>query len=294
MMQLSMDRASHRRHSWLCAAAMAACLMAGCDGESTSGPRPVNDEQVAGSVPDGGQSSSSGRSESSDSAAPPKNTVPKIVAFGDSLTAGFGVAPQDAYPAQLQRRLDDAGYRYLVVNAGVSGDTTAGGVRRVSWVLNGNPYMVILELGGNDGLRGLNIAQTRANLETIILRLKQAGVVTVLAGMKLPPNYGKDYTARFESMYRDLATHYRLPLIPFLLDGVGGDHRLNQADGIHPTGKGYRIVADNVFHILEPLLKDDVTKDKKPGRTKADQRLPGREIEQTGADGGIRGIPGGD
>ncbi|HJR77725.1 MAG TPA: arylesterase [Nitrospiraceae bacterium] len=213
------------------------------------------------------------------------------MAFGDSLTAGFGVAPQDAYPAQLQRRLDDAGYRYLVVNAGVSGDTTAGGVRRVSWVLNGNPYMVILELGGNDGLRGLNIAQTRANLETIILRLKQAGVVTVLAGMKLPPNYGKDYTARFESMYRDLATHYRLPLIPFLLDGVGGDHRLNQADGIHPTGKGYRIVADNVFHILEPLLKDDVTKDKKPGRTKADQRLPGREIEQTGADGGI---PGGD
>ena len=172
------------------------------------------------------------------STTPQKNTLPKIVAFGDSLTAGFGVAAQDTYPVQLQRRLDAAGYRYLIVNAGVSGDTTAGGVRRVSWVLNSNP---------------------RANLETIIARLKQAGVVTVLAGMKLPPNYGVDYTARFESMYRELATRHRLPLIPFLLEGVGGDQRLNQADGIHPTGEGYRIVADNVFRILEPLLNHKAT-----------------------------------
>jgi acyl-CoA thioesterase-1 len=268
---------------------MAACLMTGCDGEPATGPRHVNNDQVAGSMPDAGLSRSSDRSASSDSAAPQKNTVPKIVAFGDSLTAGFGVAPQDTYPAQLQRRLDGAGYRYLIVNAGVSGDTTAGGVRRVSWVLNGNPYMVILELGGNDGLRGLNLAQTRANLEAIIVRLKEAGVITVLAGMKLPPNYGKDYTARFEAMYRDLATRHGLPLIPFLLEGVGGDQRVNQADGIHPTGEGYRIVADNVFDILEPLLNHSGTEGKRPGRTKTDQRPPGRDMEQTGADGEIPG-----
>ena len=258
--------------------------MAGCDGEPAPEPRDIHDKHVAASMPDAG---SSRHSAPSGSDAPQNHTLPKIVAFGDSLTAGFGVAPQDTYPAQLQRRLDAAGYRYLIVNAGVSGDTTAGGVRRVSWVLNGNPYMVILELGGNDGLRGLDIEQTRANLEAIILRLKQAGVVTVLAGMKLPPNYGADYTARFESMYRDLASRHGLPLIPFLLEGVGGDRRFNQADGIHPTGEGYRIVADNVFSMLQPLLDQGPNGGKEKGATKADQRPSGRETGRTGADGRI-------
>ncbi|HEX2055833.1 MAG TPA: arylesterase [Nitrospiraceae bacterium] len=233
--------------------------MAGCGDEPAPVARNTNDGQVAESMPDTGSPGSSERAQPSDSAVTQKNTLPKIVAFGDSLTAGFGVAPQDTYPAQLQRRLDAAGYRYLIVNAGVSGDTTAGGVRRVSWILNADPYMVILELGGNDGLRGLNLDQTRANLETIITRLKQAGVVTVLAGMKLPVNYGADYRARFESMYRDLAVHHGLLLIPFFLEGVGGDHRLNQPDGIHPTGEGYRIVADSVFRALEPLLNHKVS-----------------------------------
>jgi acyl-CoA thioesterase-1 len=262
MMTSSMARVSHHGWSWLYAAALGGCLMAGCDGEPAPLPRDANNGQVAAATSDAGRSGSLDSPEPAGSTTPQKNTLPKIVAFGDSLTAGFGVAAQDTYPVQLQRRLDAAGYRYLMVNAGVSGDTTAGGVRRVSWVLNSNPYMVILELGGNDGLRGLDIEQTRTNLEIIIARLKQAGVVTVLAGMKLPPNYGVDYTARFESMYHELATRHGLALIPFLVEGVGGDQRLNQADGIHPTGEGYRIVADNVFRILEPLLNHMATEGK--------------------------------
>jgi len=230
----------------------------GCDGESPSPAQNAsNDVRAVKPLPAAGSTGPSDKSQSLDSAGP-QDTVPRIVAFGDSLTAGLGVAPQDTYPAQLQRRLDTLGYRYHIVNAGVSGDTTAGGVRRLSWILSGNPSMVILELGGNDGLRGLGIEQTRANLEAMIVRLKEAGVPTVLAGMKLPPNYGTDYTTRFESMYRDLAARYNLPLIPFLLDGVGGDRRLNQPDGIHPTGEGYRIVTDNVMRTLEPLLERPV------------------------------------
>jgi acyl-CoA thioesterase I len=180
---------------------------------------------------------------------------PCIVAFGNSLTAGLGVAPNQSYPAQLQRTLDSAGYAYRVVNAGVSGDTTAGGVRRVSWVLNSTPAIVILELGGNDGLRGLSLQETKANLERIIQQLQQASVTVVLAGMKLPPNYGKDYTAEFEALYHAVAKQYHLTLIPFFLDGVAGSSSLNQADGIHPTGEGYRIIVERVFPVLEPLLE---------------------------------------
>lgn len=180
---------------------------------------------------------------------------PRIVAFGNSLTAGLGVAPDVSYPAQLQRKLDEAGYPYRVVNAGVSGDTTAGGIRRVSWVLNSKPSIVILELGGNDGLRGLSLQETKANLERIIQELQNASVTVVLAGMKLPPNYGKEYTAGFEALYHALAKQYHLTLIPFFLDGVAGSSSLNQADGIHPTGEGYRLIVEKVFPPLEPLLE---------------------------------------
>lgn len=180
---------------------------------------------------------------------------PRIVAFGNSLTAGLGVAPDASYPAQLQRKLDAAGYPYRVVNAGVSGDTTAGGIRRVSWVLNSKPSIVILELGGNDGLRGLSLQETKANLERIIQELQSASVTVVLAGMKLPPNYGKEYTAEFEALYQALAKQHHLTLIPFFLDGVAGSSSLNQADGIHPTGEGYRLIVEKVFPPLEPLLE---------------------------------------
>ena len=167
------------------------------------------------------------------------------------------MAQGESYPAQLQRKLEETGYAYRVVNAGVSGETTAGGLRRVAWVLNGKPSIVILELGGNDGLRGLSLPETKANLERIIQQLQQASVTVLLAGMKLPPNYGKDYTEGFEALYRSLAKQYHLTLIPFFLDGVAGSPSLNQADGIHPTGEGYRLIVEQVFVALKPLLKPE-------------------------------------
>lgn len=179
---------------------------------------------------------------------------PKIVAFGDSLSAGAGVPPQESYPFQLQQRLDEAGYRYRVINAGVSGETTAGGLRRVPWILSSKPNIVILELGANDGLRGLDLKEMRSNLEKIIQRLQEAGVTVVLAGMQLPPNYDANYAARFSATYPELARAYHLTLIPFFLEGVASQASLNQADGIHPTGAGYRVVVQNLMRTLEPLL----------------------------------------
>ncbi len=184
------------------------------------------------------------------------DTRPRIVAFGDSLTAGLGVSAEESYPAQLQRRLDVLGYTYRVINAGVSGDTTAGGLRRVSWILTNKPDLVILELGANDGLRGLSVDQTQHNLREIIQRLRGAGVGIVLAGMKLPPNYGQDYTMRFEAMYRTVAREQQVPFIPFFLEGVGGSSSLNQADGIHPTGEGYKVVVENLLKTLIPILNE--------------------------------------
>lgn len=224
---------------------------AGCD-QSTPSPSPSATSSLSTPQP------STEHRPLNDSPAPavipPSDDRPRIVAFGDSLTAGLGVSPEQTYPAQLQKRLDVLGHHYQVLNAGVSGDTSAGGLRRVPWVLAGKPYMVILELGGNDGLRGLSLPETRSHLDAIIRQLKEARVHVVLAGMKLPPNYGEEYTAKFEAMYRDLAQVHSLPLIPFLLEGVGGEKQLNQADGIHPTGEGYRIVVDNVLKSLLPIL----------------------------------------
>ena len=185
---------------------------------------------------------------------------PRIVAFGDSLTAGLGVQADESYPAQLQRRLDSQGHRYRVINAGVSGDTTAGGLRRIPWILNNKPELVILELGANDGLRGLSVDLTKDNLRQIIRQLQGAGTTVVLAGMKLPPNYGQDYTASFEAIYPALAKEYHLPLIPFFLDGVGGSSSLNQADGIHPTKEGYEVIVEQVLKVLGPTLIERVHK----------------------------------
>jgi acyl-CoA thioesterase I len=185
---------------------------------------------------------------------------PRIVAFGDSLTSGLGVGADETYPAQLQQRLDQLNYRYRVINAGVSGDTTAGGLRRVPWVLQSPPDIVILEFGANDGLRGLSLEQTRHNLEQMIQQLQKAGVQVVLAGMQLPPNYGRDYTADFEAIYPALAKRYHLPLIPFFLEGVAASPTLNQADGIHPTREGYEIIVEQVLKTLRPLLRQTMDK----------------------------------
>jgi len=191
---------------------------------------------------------------------PPSNAAPRpeehvLVAFGDSLTAGLGVSPEESYPARLQEKLLLAGYRYRVINAGVSGDTTAGGVRRVEWVLKSKPDIVIVELGANDGLRGLSLIETRANIERIIQRLLAGGAKVILAGMKLPPNYGADYTKTFHAMYADLAKRYDVQLIPFFLDGVATKTDLTQADGIHPTGAGYAVIVENTWRFVEPILK---------------------------------------
>jgi acyl-CoA thioesterase I len=179
---------------------------------------------------------------------------PVIVAFGDSLTAGLGLPLNQAYPAQLERRLREAGFPHRVVNAGVSGDTTAGGVRRVDAVLAFHPSLVIVEFGANDGLRGLPLTQTRTNLASILDRLRSSGVPVVLAGMKLPPNYGPEYTTRFAAIYPDLALTYGATLFPFFLEGVAAKTQLNQADGIHPTAKGYSIIVDHLMPFLRPLL----------------------------------------
>ena len=191
---------------------------------------------------------------------PPSNAAPRpeervLVAFGDSLTAGLGVSQEESYPARLQEKLLLSGYRYRVVNAGVSGDTTAGGIRRVEWVLKSKPDIVILELGANDGLRGLSLVETRANLEQIIQRLLAGGANVILAGMKLPPNYGADYTKTFQAMYADLANRFDVRFIPFFLDGVATKTDLNQADGIHPTGRGYAVIVEGLWPVLKPLLK---------------------------------------
>jgi acyl-CoA thioesterase-1 len=184
----------------------------------------------------------------------PRVDAPVLLAFGDSLTAGLGLAQSQAWPTLLQARLDAEGYRYRVVNAGVSGDTSAGGLARLDWQLAQKPVIVVLELGANDGLRGLPVAHTKENLAQIITRCKAAGAQVVLAGMQVPPNMGADYSAAFRQMFPDLAAAHSVPLIPFVLEGVAGDVKLNQADGIHPTAEGQAILAETIWTHLRPLL----------------------------------------
>ena len=175
---------------------------------------------------------------------------PVIVAFGDSLTAGFGADPGSSYPDFLQKELDRRSLKSRIVNAGVSGDTTTDGLNRVPEVLSYHPSIVILEFGGNDGLRGLPLATTRANLDRMIAQLQQGSARVVLAGMTLPPNYGPEYIRPFEAIYKDLAAKYKIPRIPFLLAGVGGNPKLMQRDGLHPTAQGNAIVAQTVLRTL--------------------------------------------
>lgn len=192
---------------------------------------------------------------SSPAQQPTSDARPKIVVLGDSLTAGLGLQPSESYPARLQEKLDQAGDKWEVVNAGVSGDTSAAGLDRLDWAIDQpNVRILILELGANDGLRGLPPAEMEKNLATIIERAQTKGVTVLLAGMEAPPNYGPDYTTAFRRVYPDLAHKYHLVLIPFLLDNVAGIRSLNQADGMHPTAAGARIVADTVWRQLKPLV----------------------------------------
>lgn len=180
-----------------------------------------------------------------------------ILVLGDSITAGYGLDLAQAYPALLQQRIDSRGWRFKVVNAGQSGDTSAGGLSRLDWLLKNRVDVLVLELGANDGLRGLPPETMRKNLQAIIDRTKKKypDARIVIAGMKVPPNMGRDYGDKFDAVYPALARANKAVLIPFVLEGVGGVRELNQADGMHPTAKGHEIVAGNVWKALEPVLR---------------------------------------
>jgi acyl-CoA thioesterase-1 len=186
------------------------------------------------------------------------NATKTILCFGDSITAGYGLEDEnDAYPAVIQRKIDSLDLDYEVINSGLSGETTSGGKSRVSWVLNQDVAIFLLELGANDGLRGVPLSETRSNLQAIIdtVEEKSPNTTIILAGMELPPNMGQDYTTEFRSIYADLAKENDLEFIPFILKNVGGIAELNQSDGIHPTVEGHKIVANTVWEVLKPLLK---------------------------------------
>lgn len=189
-----------------------------------------------------------------------ENTTTKtILIFGDSLTAGFGLEDtNDAFPALIQSKIDSLSLNYTVINSGVSGETTAGGKSRINWVLNQKIDVFVLELGANDGLRGVPLKETRGNLQAIIdaVRTKNANTKIILAGMQLPPNMGQDYTSEFRTIFPELAEKNDLSLIPFLLKDVGGVPELNQADGIHPTVEGHKILANNVWDVLKNVVKE--------------------------------------
>ena len=179
-----------------------------------------------------------------------------ILFFGNSLTAGYGVDPSEAYPALIQDKIDSLHLNYKVINAGVSGETTSDGNSRVDWILKQPVDIFVLELGGNDGLRGIPLSVTEKNLQSIIdkVKAKYPGSKIILEGIQIPPNMGKDYTTQFRKIYPQLASKNKIELIPFLLKGVGGDPKLNQRDGIHPTAEGHKIVAENVWEVLKNNL----------------------------------------
>ena len=235
---------------------IAGAALAGCAAEAQSGHgeaawRPANPAVVyASSTTVAGPGIAGSKPAAADSAA-----APVIACFGDSLTAGLGVDPEQSYPAVLQRMLDDAGYHYRVVNEGVSGDTTKDGLQRIDRVLAKRPQIVVLEFGGNDGLRGLPVTVAQRNLAAMLAQLQRKGAKVALAGITIPPQYGPQYIAQFNAMYPALARQFHVPLLPFLLQDVYGVPGDIQPDGVHPTAQGARQVAANVEKLIQPLLK---------------------------------------
>ncbi|PWI29347.1 arylesterase [Flavobacteriaceae bacterium LYZ1037] len=210
-----------------------------------------------------GDTNTKNSNETQQTITQPKDTLVKnqasktILCFGDSITAGYGLEDtNDAYTGVLQQRIDSLNLNYTVINSGVSGETTAGGKSRIGWVIKQKPTIFLLELGANDGLRGVPITETQSNLQAIINTVKEKSPETtiILAGMQLPPNMGQDYTTKFKALFKDVAALNNLEFIPFILKDVGGMAPLNQSDGIHPNVAGHKIVADNVWEILKPLV----------------------------------------
>jgi len=200
------------------------------------------------------------RPASAPATSAPVADLPVVAFLGDSLTAGLGLDEDEAYPAVVERELREEGTPVQVINAGVSGDTTAGGLSRLGWLLGQHPDVVVVALGGNDGLRGLPIEEADHNLREIVRRTQAAGARVLLLGLKIPPNYGPDYAGRFETMYPRIAKDLDVPLVPFMLAGVGGIQGLNQSDGLHPTAEGQEIVAKNVLPYLEEILEEAKSK----------------------------------
>jgi acyl-CoA thioesterase-1 len=180
----------------------------------------------------------------------------RILFFGDSITAGLGVDQSQAFPALIQYKIDSVGLNYEVINGGLSGETSAGGLRRIDWVLQRKVDIFVLELGGNDGLRGIELSSTKNNLQQIINKVetKYPEVQIILAGMQVPPNLGQEYTKQFESIYPELAEENDLPIIPMILDKIGGNENLMQGDGIHPTPEGHQVIAETIWEKLKPRL----------------------------------------
>ena len=203
---------------------------------------PATDAAAAGGSP----------AQPADPATPPAR--PRIVALGDSLTIGLGLLESESFPSRLQGKIDEVGDQFEIINAGVSGDTSAGGLRRLDWALEGNVRVMLLALGANDGLRGLSIAEMKQNLTTIIQRARERNIVVMLVGMEAPPNYGPEYVQQFRAAFREVASKERVLFIPFLLDHVAGVSTLNQADGIHPNADGARQIAENVWPVLRSVL----------------------------------------
>ena len=223
-------------------------LLAGCGRPASDGPTSVQPTLKATTPPPSAEAAPATR-------VAPRSDRPRIIFLGDSLTAGLGLDVNDSFPSVIEQRLRHEGFDYDVVNAGVSGDTSAGGLRRLDWALSdGAPKILIVALGGNDGLRGLPPEQLEANLAAIIERGQRDGLVVILAGMEAPPNFGADYTSGFRAVYPRLAKRYNTALIPFLLEGVAGNQALNQGDGIHPNRRGAELVADLVWKALEPVV----------------------------------------
>jgi acyl-CoA thioesterase I len=212
----------------------------------------------------GSADSDSPRAQAGSGAAAQQQTEPerlraprRIVFLGDSLTAGLGLPREQSTPSLIQDRLTAEGYDYEVINAGVSGDTSAGGLSRLDWSLDGDVEILVIELGANDGLRGLPVAQMKRNLDEIIMRAQARDITVILTGMEAPPNYGPLYTAEFRKVFRDLADEHDVVFVPFYLDGVAGITSLNNADGIHPNAEGARLIAGTIWRALEPVLDKD-------------------------------------
>jgi len=231
---------------WLCCAWLAVGTLAACSPDAAdSGASALPLERPAGAA-----SGAPGESE-------PRADTPVIVFLGTSLTAGYGLPESEAFPALIQQRIDESGLRYRVVNAGVSGDTSAGGLRRLDWLLRLPIAVLVLELGANDMLRGQGVGALRSNLEAILDRTREAhpDVRLMIAGMRAAPNLGRDYGDAFDAVYPELADRYRAAFVPFLLEDVAARRQLNQADGIHPTAEGHALIAERLWTTLAPILR---------------------------------------